>query len=421
MTAQTAVLQLHHREAFERNVTRSLVAGAAAGALGYIASRLHLPVPVTYLALTAMLLVALRGDRLDKLMLGALAVVLPAVPWFLSISHGWTLALAGAVTGALMVKTRLHEKGETGAVATERPGPLHFAMAAVATAGLTVAGFQIAKIIVTRLSDIATPALLAGATGGALIAFFAALGSIAAHLALKADPVEARCEELIGDLRGDFQTLATRALTLYRQCGVSLAALPREPAREELSRMLQQLTRDAVELAAQWAGVESQLEDDAANDLAKEIANLEKDAAKSKDVIARRQLELAAASLKEELQRLGELKDKRERILAKLKSQVALLERARVSLIGMRSGHAQVKAAELTALARKFGALANAQADEAKLAHEVATGVEIAAQEAEAAALGLNAQQLTPVSASDEAALEPEAVHIASKPVRLLP
>ena len=40
-----------------------------------------------------------------------------------------------------------------------------------------------------------------------------------------------------------------------------------------------------------------------------------------------------------------EMRLKRERIVAKLKSQVALLERARVALIGMRSGHVQVKAA----------------------------------------------------------------------------
>ena len=33
MSSSAAVLQLHHRDAFERNVTRALVAGAGAGAL----------------------------------------------------------------------------------------------------------------------------------------------------------------------------------------------------------------------------------------------------------------------------------------------------------------------------------------------------------------------------------------------------
>ncbi|MEK6597967.1 MAG: hypothetical protein AABY91_06515, partial [Gemmatimonadota bacterium] len=73
---------------------------------------------------------------------------------------------------------------------------------------------------------------------------------------------EARCEELIPMLTGEFHTQAQRALTLYRACGESMQALPREPAREELARTLQKLTRDAVELAAEWAGVEAQLQDD---------------------------------------------------------------------------------------------------------------------------------------------------------------
>ena len=93
--------------------------------------------------------------------------------------------------------------------------------------------------------------------------------------------------------------------------------------------------------------------------------------------MARQQLELAARSLGEERERLGELKLKRERVLARLKSQVALLERACVALIGLRSTHATVRAAELAAVSRKLNALALTQAEEAKAGHEVATSVEL--------------------------------------------
>ena len=89
-----------------------------------------------------------------------------------------------------------------------------------------------------------------------------------------------------------------------------------EPAREELARTLQRLTKDAVEVAAEWAGVETQLEDDTVKELEKEVLDLTRSAAASKDAVAKRQLEIAAASLREELDRLGELKNKRERILA---------------------------------------------------------------------------------------------------------
>src|SRR6185369_7976463 len=103
-------------------------------------------------------------------------------------------------------------------------------------------------------ADIQTPQLLATMISGMVVALFAGIGGIFAHLALKADPVEARCEELIPQLQGEFQDQARRALDLYRHAGESLASLPRDPAREELARTLQRMTKDAVELAAEWAG-----------------------------------------------------------------------------------------------------------------------------------------------------------------------
>jgi hypothetical protein len=415
MSSNTAVLQMHQREEFERNVMRGLAAGAGAGLLAFVTqtlgSRLGVGgVPLAFLAIAGTALASVRGDRMDKLMLGALSVLLPAAPWLFGFSQSWTVALSGAAAGALMVKARQLEKGEEHNVGNARPGPMHYAASAVATGGLAVAGLEVAKVLAYRMHEWQTPNLLAALISGVIVALFAGIGGIAGHLMLKSDPVEARCEELIPQLSGDFQTLASRALTLYRQCGESLQKLPREPAREELARTLQKLTRDAVELAADWAGVETQLEDDTQKELAKEIADLTKSAQASKDAVARRQLELAASSLREEIDRLGELKTKRERIVAKLKGQVALLERARVALIGMRSGHTQIKAAEMTALSRKFNALASVQADEAKLAHEVATGAELAAQEAELHAAVKVAesvaqmQPVSPVSAPEEPA-----------------
>ncbi|MBS1151445.1 MAG: hypothetical protein H6Q89_3143 [Myxococcaceae bacterium] len=408
MSTTNAVIQLHHREIFETNVIRGLAAGAGAGVLALLTSRIGAPVPLAFLAIAGTSLAAVRGDKFDKLLLAGLSVVACAAPWLFGLSMAWTIALSGAAAGALMVKSRLCERGVEGSVGASRPGLLNYAVGAVATAGLAVGGFEVARVLGARMADFQTPPLLAVIVTGLVMALFTSIGGMAAHLALKADPVEARCEELIPQLSGEFQTQAQRALTLYRACGQSLQALPREPAREELAKTLQRLTRDAVELAAEWAGVEAQLQDDTQKELAREIADLHKSAAEARDPIARRQLEMAASSLKEEIDRLGELRLKRERILAKLKSQVALLERARVALIGMRSGHAQIKAAEMSALARKFTALAGAQADEAKLAHEVATGTELAAQEAALqqavkVAEGIVGAPISPISAPAEA------------------
>lgn len=402
--SNSAVIQLHQREAFERNMTRALAAGAGAGLLAFLTTRVGLHVPLSFLALVGTSLACVRGDRMDRIMLAALSVVLPALPWLFGFSAAWTVGLAGCAAGLLMVKARLAERGEEGSVASDRPGALHYVGTALATGGLAVAGTEVAKILFSRLADLSTPVLLNSAASGVVIALFAGIGSLASHIALKSDPVEARIEELLPSLSGEFEAQITRALNLYRQSGMQLAALPRDAAREELARTLQKLTKDAAELAGEWAGVEAQVHEHAHADLQKEIEELTKSAKAARDAVARQQLEGAAASLKEELGRLGEMRLKRERVLARLKSQVALLERARVALIGMRSTHATVRAAEMAAVSRKLNALALSQSDEARLGHEVATNAELNSldQQAGDAKLAEQLQPITPVTAPVE-------------------
>ncbi|MFP2901720.1 hypothetical protein [Corallococcus sp. 4LFB] len=112
-----------------------------------------------------------------------------------------------------------------------------------------------------------------------------------------------------------------------------------------------------------------------AAELQAERDSLERSARASTDVVARRQLEAAAASLAEEVERLGDMRQRRERILARLRAEVALLERARVALLSLRSGQAQLKAAELASLARRFRALSTAQGEEGQAMDAVAAQV----------------------------------------------
>ncbi|WP_342380939.1 hypothetical protein NVS55_14800 [Myxococcus stipitatus] len=372
------ILQLHHREAFERTVTRALVAGAGAGLLQLVTTRVGLPLPLAWLVPAAVVLACAQGDKWDRVLLGGLGLALTAVPYFMGMAPAWTVACSAAAAGSLLVRARLNEKGVEGQVAEARPTLVHLGLGALLGAGLTLAGVEIARVFSARLVDLATPALLAAGATGAILGLFVGLSSVAAHLALTADPVEARAEELIPRLAGDFRTQCERALALYRQCGQSLALLPREPAREELARTLARITRDAVELASEWAGVEAQLEERAQAELRAEREELERSAKASTDAVARRQLEAAAASLAEEVERLGELKLRRERILARLRAEVALLERARVALLSLRSGQAQLKAAELSALARRFRALSSVQWEEGQSLEAVATQATLA-------------------------------------------
>lgn len=402
-SGSVAVLQLHHREAFEKTVGRAVVAGTLAGVAHLASVVTGFATPLSYLAMALVVAMCARGDRTDRILLTTLGFVLPAIPWALSLTPSWTVGLSAAIGGALLVRSRQNERGEEGQIGEHRPGVMHYGLGALACAVLALCGLQVAEIFAQRLRDSGAPSLLQMGVGGAILGLFVGLSSISAHLGLQPDPVEARCEELIPQLSGDFQSLAIRALSLYRQCGESLAKLPREPAREELARTLSQMTREAVELAADWTGVEAQLHERAHEELKQEIGELTQSAAATKDLISRKQLELAAASLREELEKLASLSLRRERIVAKLRAEVALLDRARVALIGLRSGHVQAKAAELSALARKFRALSSVQLDEANLAEETAISAELSQLEAMQAAGAIEA-----VSSPEPSALEPE-------------
>ncbi|WP_224369294.1 hypothetical protein [Hyalangium versicolor] len=375
------VLQLHHRETFERNVTRALAAGAGAGLLHLAIHKAGLALPLAYMVLAGTLLAVARGDKWDRLLLSGLGVLLPALPYALGMAPAWTAGLSAAAAGALLVRAHLNERGEESQVGERRPTFINYVLGAGLCAGLTLGGVAVARILAARMADLATPVLLGAGVTGAIVGLFVGLSSVAAHLALASDPVEARCEELLPQLSGDFHTLAQRALTIYRQCGQSLAQLPREPAREEMARTLSRMTKDAVELASEWAGVETQLEERAQTELQTEREELLRAAKASTDMVARRQLESAAASLGEEVERLGELKQRRERILARIRAQVAQLDRARVALLSLRSGHAQMKAAELSALSRRFRALSSSQIEEGQAMDAVAAQATLAQTE----------------------------------------
>jgi hypothetical protein len=377
------MIQLHRREEFERNVSRAVVAGAAAGLVEQSLEQVAIAAGwighgdrfffLAYWSVVAAALAGVRGDRIDRILLYAACPTLPALPWLLGLNANWALAGGAAIAGALMVRSHLCERGEEGQLGEGRPGLPNYLFAAALCALLSLGGTQVAKVLVARLLQLGAPAMAAAVLSGATIALFAALASVAAHLGLRPDPVEARCEELLPELSGELRALVSRALELYRQCGRSLALLPRQLAREELARTLATATRDTAELAWEWSGVETQLAEGSEQLLHSEASQLERSAQASQDALVQRQLELAAKSLREEAGSIRELMAHRERIVARMKAQVALLERARVSLIGLRSGQAQLKAAELGAVSRKLAALSALQSDAGRMADEVAT------------------------------------------------
>ena len=226
MSAPSPVLQLHHRESFERNVARIVGAGAIAGALHALAGRAGLAFPLPTLVLTAAVLAAAGGDRWDRGLLVVLGVVLPALPHAFGLNAAWTLGLAGALTGGLLVRAHLCQRGVDGGVADSRPTQLHLALGALAAAALTLAGWQVAQVLGLRLEELETPGPLVGVVTGAVLALFVGLSSLAAHVGLTPDPVEARAAELLPRLSSVLHEPVSRALSTYRSCGTLLATLP---------------------------------------------------------------------------------------------------------------------------------------------------------------------------------------------------
>ncbi len=134
------VLQLHHREAFERNVTRALAAGAGAGLLHLAALKIGLALPLAYLVIAGTVLAMARGDKWDRLLLSGLGVLLPALPYALGMAPAWTAGLSSAAAGALLVRAHLNERGEESQVGERRPTFVNYLLGAGLCAGLTLGG-----------------------------------------------------------------------------------------------------------------------------------------------------------------------------------------------------------------------------------------------------------------------------------------
>ena len=169
------------------------------------------------------------------------------------------------------------------------------------------------------------------AVGLAAVALFWSVGMLAAHVTVHGNAVEARGSALEKQLSGEAQGLVSRAVTLYAQCQKEAARLTPGPGRTELVGVLEKMAREVFSLAESHAELEAQLRAVHQGEVDAQVKELRAKAAAATDAVARRQLELAASSLGEELNHLDLLGRKRERQLAQLHAQVALLERARVA------------------------------------------------------------------------------------------
>ncbi|QRK10701.1 hypothetical protein JQX13_11840 [Archangium violaceum] len=345
-------VQLREREDFEVRTLRALGGGALAGLLAAVAARVHLHVDPGFFAVAG---AALAGARVDwKVRLGMLVglPVLLNIPDVLNVPTPWAEACMGAMAAGLV-----------GALGTAwRPRAPQVLAGAVGAGAMVPLGLYVKAVMDARVFDGRLGAV-GTVLGLAAVALFWSVGTLATHVSVHGNAVEAHGSALEKQLSGEARGLVSRAVTLYQQCQKEAARLSAGPGKTELVGVLEKMAREVFTLAQTHAELEAQLRAVPQGELDTQVQELRAKAAATTDAVARRQLELAASSLGEELNHLDMLGRKRERLLAQLHAQVALLERARVSLVGVQGGDVASKGAQAAQLARKLAALGQEDPD----------------------------------------------------------
>jgi hypothetical protein len=339
-------LQLLHREDFEGRTLRALAGGAAVGIVAALADRLGVTVDPGIAVIAAGLAAARPITGYGAAVRIGLAL-LPALPFFFDAPPYVAQAFCGAIAAALTCWM-----GPGG----DRFGkPNEVAAGAVAAGALVPLGMYVQQVLEARFFP--TGGLFNALVGFTSVALFWSVGTLASHATLHMDPVVSRGGVLEDTLQGETHNLVVRTLALYRQCHAVAMKMAPGAGRNELVEVLRKLARGAFDLAESHAGLDAQLQSVAQGDVDAQIKDLRTRAAGTEDPVARRQLELAASSLGEELNRLDTLTRKRERLLASLHAQVALMERARVSLVGAAGSEASAKGAQAAHLAKRLASL----------------------------------------------------------------
>jgi hypothetical protein len=340
-------VQFLQREEFERRTLRALGGAACMGILGAAAQRLHFPLEPGYFAVAAAAIAGAKAMPRNAVGLRVALAALPAVPFFFGAADPLPQSLAGAIAAAL-VAWQGNGRDEPG-------GALPVAASAAAAGVLVPLSLYVSQVLEARF--LGTRGLLPVLVSFLIVGLFWGISTLPANMVVELDAVEARGRLLGESLKGEARDLAARALGLYRQCKAVVQRMPASPGRLELMGVLEKMASESFSLAEAQAGLEAQLGSVVANDVDAQVRELRTRAAATHDSVARRQLELAASSLGEELNHLDALARRRERLLAQLHAQVALLERARVSFVGVQGSELGAKGAQAAQLARRLKSL----------------------------------------------------------------
>ncbi|MEO1232220.1 MAG: hypothetical protein AAFZ18_25310 [Myxococcota bacterium] len=247
--------------------------------------------------------------------------------------------------------------------------PKRMALSGLFAGAFAFAGLQVGAVVLeTGLFLPLVPAPLAAAGAGAVVGLFVGLSSAPRHLLPARDPIEEAFDDALALRDGELHELLTRALGQYvglraalpstRESGPTAARVSTE-VRGQLLRVLR-IAEDCRRLDDQLAREDRQALDGRIEELrAREASTL--------DETARRTYAEARGTLEEQGRALERIERGRERVLAKLHANLALLEKLRLALVQLESAHAERRDAEsavvvetLDELGRELDITANA-------------------------------------------------------------
>jgi hypothetical protein len=342
----SAALTVTNPEQFEKTLLRVTLGTALGGLASGLLGLLGWAPPTLLLPLAAGLFAVAQGRgrvlmALAGLFTGTIAAVNAGHPVFYTATAG---ALAGiAMAWGRWLASARHDR--------RKPSVMTLVGAAGAGALALVLGDYTVSVFESQGLFNLVPALPAAAAKGAMSGFFFGLSAIALHVAPGMDSVETLHGEVERELTGELARLCNQAVDLYRKCREALShGSSQTPAQSQLKRSLEEVTRRALELARRWHGVDLELGERAESDVEKRIQEVRTLFAQSSDPAAKKQLLAAEKALQEEMAQIKRIRAGRERVVARLHADLAILERTRFALLAIRSSDAHLKAAELSTL-----------------------------------------------------------------------
>lgn len=212
-----------------------------------------------------------------------------------------------------------------------------------ATTALTAgAGLYVANVMLSW--DVfagVVPGPLGVAATGALAGFFLGLGAAPRFLGKPRDVVEVAFEEALHKKDGELHDMLARAHEIHQTVKAELLARVGDSTMAAIDQRASVLMLRILEITQQVRRIEADLAATPASELEERIGQLVKKADAAADVGAEETYRAAVASLEQQREALRAVERGRDRVVARLHANVALLEKLRFSLLHLRSADAE--------------------------------------------------------------------------------